>query len=115
MKITDILNESKAQHTDAAQQAIPNGQVWPEMDQFYELYRFSIAMAGAPNYTAPAEGATGQWPTTVAYSKAEQEIINFAAKATGQKGVSMASGPSKESTGTTTMSPFSKVKNPKYY
>lgn len=115
MKITDILTESTAKHTDSVQASIPNGQVWPQMDQFYELYRFSIAMAGAPNYTAPAEGATGQWPTTVSYSKAEQDIINFAAKVTGQKGVSMASGPSKEADSTSTASPFSKVKNPKYY
>lgn len=115
MKITDILVEAKSSHTETVQSAIPNGQVWPEMDQFYELYRFSLAMAGAPNYSVPAEGATGQSPTTVAYSQADQDIINYAAKATGQRGVAMAPGPSVEVGGTSTLSPFSKVKNPKFY
>lgn len=49
----------------------------------YTQWRFSIAMAGAPDYPTPPAGAFAGDPLLATYSDADLEIINAAAKSVG--------------------------------
>lgn len=50
---------------------------------FYTQWRFSIAMAGAPDFPTPPAGATAGDPLLATYTDAEMEKINSAAKMVG--------------------------------
>ena len=54
----------------------------------YTQWRFSIAMAGAPDYPTPPAGAFAGDPLLATYSDADLEIINAAAKSVGAGKVS---------------------------
>ena len=49
----------------------------------YTQWRFSIAMAGAPDYPTPPASAFAGDPLLSTYSDAEMDIINSAAKSVG--------------------------------
>ena len=49
----------------------------------YTQWRFSIAMAGAPDYPTPPAGAFAGDPLLATYSDADLAIINAAAKSVG--------------------------------
>jgi hypothetical protein len=49
----------------------------------YTQWRFSIAMAGAPDFPTQAAGAIAGDPLLATYTDAELEIINSAAKSVG--------------------------------
>ena len=49
----------------------------------YTQWRFSIAMAGAPDFPTPPAGAFAGDPLLATYSDADLEIINAAAKSVG--------------------------------
>ena len=49
----------------------------------YTQWRFSIAMAGAPDYPTEPAGAFAGDPLLATYTDAEMDIINSAAKMTG--------------------------------
>ena len=49
----------------------------------YTQWRFSIAMAGAPDYPTPPAGATAGDPLLATYTDAEMEKINSAAQMVG--------------------------------
>ena len=49
----------------------------------YTQWRFSIAMAGAPDFPTPAAGAFAGDPMLATYTDVEMDIINAAAKFVG--------------------------------
>jgi hypothetical protein len=49
----------------------------------YTQWRFSIAMAGAPDFPTPSAGAFAGDPLLATYSDADLKIINAAAKSVG--------------------------------
>lgn len=50
----------------------------------YGMYRFGITMAGSPaDHASPPEGAIGETPMLMAYSKGEEEIIKHSSKKHG--------------------------------
>jgi len=95
--------------------AIPNGNSFPGTNNdYYAQYRLGIAMATAPGPTIDKDGIFGQNFATVAYTDADQEIIDAAAKNMGLKKKSFAKGPSKEHNNTQVVSPVPKPKKNKY-
>ena len=81
----------------------------------YLQYRFGIAMAGAPEYPTQAAGAFAGDPLLSAYTDAELEIINFAAKQVGAGPIKrLSSNRSDELSNTNKVSPTAKPKPNKY-
>jgi hypothetical protein len=82
MKITEIVQESKFRKS--AENAIPDLASWPETNNNpYAAYRFGLSMAAQPHRDTATEGPTGPELVTVAYTDAEREIIQGAAKNMG--------------------------------
>ena len=88
MKINEIVNE--AQIRKAARLALPDLQSYPELDNNnnpYLAYRYGLELAGSPD--APdvdKQGGFGSEFATIAYSDADQKIIDHANKKFGIKG-----------------------------
>jgi hypothetical protein len=82
MKITEIVQESKFRKS--ATNAIPDLSSWPETNNNpYSAYRFGLSMAAQPRSNTATEGPVGPEMVTVAYTDAEREIIQGAAKNMG--------------------------------
>jgi hypothetical protein len=72
----------------------------------YLQYRFGLALAGAPDYPTKAAGAFSGDPLLSAYSDAELEMINAAAKMVGAGKVNkLSNNRSEELSNTNTVSP----------
>jgi len=94
MKITEIVQESKFRKS--AENAIPDLASWPETyNNPYSAYRFGLSMAAQPHRDSDTEGPVGPEMVTVAYTDAEREIIQGAAK---NMGYTSRNNTSKEST-----------------
>jgi len=88
MKIHDIITEAGLRH--GAKSATPDLKTWPELDNNnspYAAYRFGVALAGAPDIKTDKRGPIGGRFTTVGYTKADDEILQAAAKMMGVKAV----------------------------
>lgn len=86
MKIYEIVTE--AQLRKGARAATPDMQTWPQLNNNnspYAAYRFGMALAGSPDFDAgmDKEGPIGGDFTTIGYSKADQEILDGAARKMG--------------------------------
>ena len=132
MKIIDIINEDsdsggyggnsggrgKPSHLQPSQaDVIKAMDIYPELPgYYYDMYRFGVHMAGSPDPRHPMDkvSATSNHLTTLAYTSAEQEIINKSKKDIGLKSKRVASDKSREPTGTNTVSPIAKHKKNKY-
>ena len=97
MKIREILESKEGLDKDAVA-AIPNAHYFPDLDNSspYHSYRLGIAMAGAPDYTTPKDGPSGQKLVTIGYSSACDEIVKSASKMIGAKAKKLTSKGSKE-------------------
>lgn len=91
----------------ASREALPHAKNYPEIDSFYELYRFGIGMASAPDNTDGHErGPIGVNPSVIMYSDGEEEIVRKAEKALNIKGKILAKkGQSAEMSHINTISP----------
>jgi hypothetical protein len=85
MKITEIITESVL--TKSAKAAIPNLEVYDDLDNSspYHMYRFGVALAGAPDLGGDDYGPTRSNLITIGYSDADQEIIDATKKSMGRK------------------------------
>jgi hypothetical protein len=67
---------------------IPGMKSLDSVDQYYDIYRFGLAMAAAGDPAYPAlgdpEGVTENNPTTLSYTQADEDIINSALRRTGK-------------------------------
>lgn len=87
MKCNEIITEGqggvagkhgmKADHAHA----LPHAHYYPDLDNSsgYKAYRFGLALAGIPHIKVEKEGPTGQKMVTVAYTPAENEMLDVAA------------------------------------
>jgi hypothetical protein len=100
---------SKGKLRKSAKKALPNLEVWPDLDNNnnpYLAYRFGIAMAGAPtNNTANKEGPIGTSFTTIGYTDCDREITQAAAKVFGIKSKNLSGHSSLELDTANTKSP----------
>lgn len=116
MKIHDIIFEDKEKKLPkTSREAAPHAKQFHDIDQYYGMYRFGIAMAGEPDHSSPKEGPAKDVPAVWMYTKAEQEIVDKAAKNQGIKGRTLVGkGPSAELKSVNKVSPVAQVKRNKY-
>lgn len=105
MKIADIISESKFKKS--AEHAIPDMQVFDDLDNQnpYHMYRFGLALAGAPDHVDSDYGPTGSNLVTVAYSDADTDKINAAKRIMGRKSTGITKVDSQEMPGVNKQSP----------
>lgn len=100
MKINEIVLESSANPLRKTTQAsTPGLQTWSDLDNGnvpYLQYRFGLAAAGSPDVDISNHGPIGGQLTTVAYSDADQEILDGAARIMGVTPVSRSNKKSQE-------------------
>ncbi len=89
--------------------SMPSTHLLTGMDQYYQYYRFLIAVAGYPEDShVPLTSVVRDWPMTVAYTKQEKEMIDKVAKRMGISPTEIAYEGSKELPDTFTVSPVMK-------
>jgi hypothetical protein len=110
MRAKEFITEKVKDLHKNAKRSLPYGRQFDGADQYYDFYRLGIMAAGAPTNEAPTEGPAKDCPTAWAYSKADEEIINTAAKKLGFGNKLIVQKGSLEPKGTNTVSPVAKWK-----
>ncbi len=91
---------------------MPQTLSFEDMDMYYEFYRFVVALAGTPDQDVPPVAHMRDVPIAVAYTKAEHDMIQRAAKRMGFSSTELAYEGSKELPDTYTKSPVMKFSMP---
>jgi hypothetical protein len=85
-------------------QGIPGLKSLEGVNQYYDLYRLGMAMAagGRPEhpFKGDPDGVTGDNPTTLSYTQADEDIINAGLKRVGKTAKQITSRLSSEPTDT---------------
>ena len=110
MKIKDIITEEHSKFRPDQIGPMPGMRRYDNLDNSnpYHMWRFIVAAAGQPADQASSlakEGPTGQKMVTLAYSKADAEILAATAKAMGEPSTEMSSQESTEPVTTNKVSP----------
>jgi hypothetical protein len=116
MKVRDILVEKAEKKLGKnIKQSGSHAKQYGEIDQYYGMYRFGIAMAGAPDKPIAKEGPAKDVPAVWMYSKGEEDIVNQAQKNQGINGKTIVGkGPSQELKSVNKVSPVAKPKPNKH-
>ena len=116
MKIREILIEKAEKKLPKnSRQSAPHAKQFQDIDQYYGMYRFGVAMAGAPEKGTHKAGPAKDVPAVWMYSQGEEDIVKKAASNQGISGKTIvAKGPSEELKTTNTQSIVAKPKRNKF-
>lgn len=116
MKIQEIIFETKEKKLPkSTRESMPHAKQFQDIDQYYGMYRFGLAMAGQPDKSTPKSGPAKDNPAVWMYTSAEEDIVNKAAKNQGISGKTIVKkGPSSELKSVNTVSPVASKKINKY-
>jgi hypothetical protein len=108
-------NKSGKVH-DHYQSAIKGMETYTDNNTYYTMYRFGVDMARGTkeHYHYDPTSPVGNQMATVAYTDAEQKIIDNSKKNLGLKSRKLTSSNSSEHPETHTASPVAKIKRNKY-
>ena len=108
MRAKEFIREGEDDFSASAKAAMPNANMWPDLDNSspYHAFRFGVALAGSPEKTMPVDGPTGQHMVTVAYTKEEQAILDQTGKRMGFTHNAIAKPPSEETADVNKSSPL---------
>lgn len=111
MRAHEFITENKMH--DWHSQCIPGMKSLAGIGQYYEIYRFGIAMAGAgrteDDQLGDPHGEFEDDPTTMSYTQADEDIINAALKRIGHSAKQLTSRQSAEPTDTYKKSPVANL------
>jgi len=112
MRAREFVTESIEKFTNDELRAMPGMEKFNSLDNSnpYLMWRFMVAAAGEPEFSMNKESPTNQKFVTVAYTKADKEIIDATAKNLGIKGTPVGTAKSEEATDTDTTSPITAFK-----
>lgn len=113
MRAKEFVNEDKNNLPPNAKTAMNRMVVMPDMDMFYEYYRFMNMTAGEPEEKIPATGMLRDVPVALPYTEAEMVMINNAAKRMGRRVIDISKKGS-EAKETNTSSPVASIKRNKH-
>ena len=117
MRLKEIIQETSTPLRRSAKAAIPDMQMFPQLDNgnIYSMYRYGVALAGSPEDSdMPNDGPSKSKMVTVAYTEGDAEIINKTNKHMGVKGRAISDKDSHESHTVDTVSPVAKPKRNRY-
>jgi hypothetical protein len=114
MKINEIITEATNKGLPKVSQAgAVHAKRFDELDTYYHMYRFGIALANH-NADNPPVGPARDKFTVWAYTDGDEQIIKAAEKNMGTKGTEISKSPSTETENIYTTSPVAKVNRNKY-
>lgn len=113
MRAKEFITEGK-NISPYTEKQLANIMVIPELDQYYEFYRFMIAAAMAPDSSPNGTPDLANRPTAYAYTKHDEEKLKSALRHMNKKGKWLASGEAAEPSATNTVSPVAVKKKNKY-
>lgn len=113
MRAKEFITEQSSGVHPYDEKRLANIMVMPELDQYYEFYRFMIAAACSPGLPSPDDDLNNK-PAAVAYTLEDEKKLRHALKLMGKKGKWMTSGEAHEPTDTSAVSPIAKIKKNKY-
>jgi hypothetical protein len=106
MRAKEFISEGEMHNWH--KQGIPGMKSLTSIGQYYDIYRFGLAMAAAGNPDDPVlgepDGVTEDNPTTLSYTQADEDIINGGLKRIGATAKTITSRTSAEPTDTNTQS-----------
>lgn len=121
MRATEFILTEDEQQFDMSNPELTRARYFPDMDKYYELYRLTLDMAGI---NTPKEQRVNDidgegWPASnnaimLAYSKADDDIINKTLKKRGFKQKITSDGDSQEDVKINKVSPVAKPKKNRY-
>lgn len=114
MKANEFISESLKNGLDpVVEKQLANIMVIPELNQFYEFYRFMIATAISPGTTNDLPILRNR-PAAIAYTSADEEKLNHALKTMNKKGIWLTAGEASEPNDTHSTSPVPSRKKNRY-
>jgi hypothetical protein len=107
-----VIESANEKLTPDERTAIPDMEKFDSLDNSnpYLMWRFLVAAAGEPEFSMAKTSPTNQKFVTIAYSKADADIINATAKSLGLKGTQISTRSSTEGPGTGIGSPVKPFK-----
>ncbi len=113
MRAKEFITEQSSSVHPYDEKRLANIMVLPNIDQFYEFYRFMISVACSPGMPSPDDDLNNK-PAAIAYTQADEDKLKHALRIMGKKGKWMTSGEAKEPNDTSVVSPVAKIKKNKY-
>ena len=111
MRAHEFMTEGEMH--DWHKQCLPGMKSLGNVGQYYDIYRFGIAMAGAgrkeDEMLGDVRGVTEDDPTTLSYTQADEDIINIALKRMGKTATQITSRLSEEPKDTNKKSPVANL------
>lgn len=116
MRAREFIAEDNSSTYPNHKNTLPGVRAFPDMNQYYDLYRFGIAMAGQPDTDPEGEvrGPVDDSPITISYTKEEDEIVAKAAARLGKESRQVTSQGSFEADDVNKTSPTAKPKRNQY-
>lgn len=114
MRAKEFITENHDNIPHTAKSALDGMVTIPDMDGFYEFYRFMTLTAGEPDYKIPATGKLRDNPTALPYSDTEMDMINKSAKRMGKSVVKVTPGGKQETKDTNKSSPVATIKKNRF-
>lgn len=112
MKIKELLESANVEFPQVLQNSMPYAITSPGMDQYYEYYRFLIAIAGFPGRDIPVDGPIHDGPLMVPYTDIERQHTENMLRKMGKQVKHVVPQGSKESNHRNTTSPVRKFVDP---
>lgn len=113
MRAKEFITEESSGVHPYDEKRLANIMVLPDIDQFYDFYRFMIAVACSPETPSPDNDLNNR-PAAVAYTLEDEKKLKSALKLMSKTGKWMTSGEAAEPKDTGVQSPVAKVKKNKY-
>jgi hypothetical protein len=109
MRAREILESAgRAEIPPGAQETMPPSITVPDMDQYYEFYRFMVGIAGEPDREIPIDGPVADGAVIAPYTKQELDHVLKVIKRMGKTAKFITKKPSIEPESTNTVSPVRK-------
>jgi hypothetical protein len=114
MRAKEFINEAQ-KLSKVVQQAGINAKRYDNLDQYYDMYRLGVAIAGGDRNPLDGKGPTRDNPTVWMYTPEEAEMVAKAEKRQGVKGTTIiGDGQSTELDSINKQSPTATRKTNKY-
>lgn len=110
MRLRDLYENNSLNIPDSVRYTMPRTVLFPDMDLYYEYYKFVKAMASHPELenSSVDDRTMRDVPIAVAYTQQEYDMIKAVAKRMGKKTEEIAFDGSREPPDTHTKSPVMK-------
>ena len=114
MRAKEFITEEADNVPHTAKSALNGMVTMPDMDGFYEFYRFMTMTAGEPDHKIPPSGKLRDKPTSLPYSNIEMDMVKKSAGRMGKTVVPLTPKGHQEPTDTNKNSPLANIKKNKY-